>query len=210
MCIDDASRLAYSEVERKTSAVPFLARAVAWFARHGVAVERVMTDNGSAYRSRDWRAACGALALRHLRTRPYTPRTILGSKPEDQAERFIQTGLREWAYARPYATSAVRTAALIPWLKHYNTVRPHAALAHQPPASRLQPPAFLGSIAKAVPPSRPAARHDRSAGPATGAPQATGASRREASLRRPGGPVNLEPGGSPMPVHLNNVRGNDN
>jgi transposase InsO family protein len=78
VCIDDASRLAYSEVlsdERKTSAVPFLERAVAWFARHGVTVERVMTDNGSAYRSRDWRDACGGLALRHLRTRPYTPRT---------------------------------------------------------------------------------------------------------------------------------------
>jgi transposase InsO family protein len=189
VCIDDASRLAYSEVlpdERKASAVPFLERAVAWFARRGVTVERVMTDNGSAYRSHHWRHACGALALRHLRTRPYTPRT------NGKAERFIQTSLREWAYARPFATSHERTAALIPWLDHYNTARPHAALAHQPPASRLRPPAFLGSTAGAVPPSRPAITHDRSAGAAPGAPQATGASRREASLRRPAGPVTLE------------------
>jgi transposase InsO family protein len=100
VCIDDASRLAYSEVlsdERKASAVPFLERAVDWFARHGVTVERVMTDNGSAYRSQHWRNACGALALRHLRTRPYTPRT------NSKAERFIQTSLREWARACPRA-----------------------------------------------------------------------------------------------------------
>ena len=98
VCIDDASRLAYSEVlpdERKASAVAFLKRAVAWFARQGITVERVMTDNGSAYRSHDWRHACGGLALRHLRTRPYTPRT------NGKAERFIQTSLREWAYAKP-------------------------------------------------------------------------------------------------------------
>jgi transposase InsO family protein len=206
VCIDDASRLAYSEVladERKASAVPFLERAVAWFARHGVTVERVMTDNGSAYRSRHWRHACGVLALRHLRTRPYTPRT------NGKAERFIQTSLREWAYARPFATSHERTAALIPWLDHYNTARPHAALAYQPPATRLGPSAFLGSIDKTVPPSRPAARHDRSAEAAPGAPQATGASRRAASLRRPAGPVTFETGGFPMRGHLNNVLGND-
>ena len=194
--IDDASRLAYSEVladERKASAVAFLARAVAWFARHGVTVERVMTDNGSAYRSHDWRHACDALALRHLRTRPYTPRT------NGKAERFIQTGLREWAYARPYATSSERTAALLPWLEHDNTVRPHAALANRPPATRLSQLAFLGSTANAVPPSRPAARHDRSAGAAPGAPQATGASRRKASLRRPAGPVNLNQEGAQCP-----------
>jgi transposase InsO family protein len=151
VCIDDASRLAYGEVlpdERKASAVPFLERALGWFARHGVSVERVMTDNGSAYRSHDWRHACGSLALRHLRTRPYTPRT------NGKAERFIQTSLREWAYARPYATSLERTAALAPWLDHYNTARPHAALAHQPPATRLRP-SFLGSTTAAVPPSRP-------------------------------------------------------
>jgi transposase InsO family protein len=194
VCIDDASRLAYSEVladERKDSAVPFLERAVAWFARHGVTVERVMTDNGSAYRSRHWRHACGALALRHLRTRPYTPRT------NGKAERFIQTSLREWAYARPFATSHQRTAALIPWLDHYNSVRPHAALAHRPPATRLGQSAFLGSTDQTVPLSRPATPHDRSAGAAQGAPQAPGASRREASLWRPGGPVTLAQGGSP-------------
>ena len=193
VCIDDASRLAYSEVladERKTSAVPFLERAVAWFARHGVRVERVMTDNGSAYRSQHWGAACGALALRHLRTRPYTPRT------NGKAERFIQTSLREWAYARPFATSHERTAALRPWLDHYNTARPHAALAHQPPATRLRRPAFLGSIDGTVPPSRPATIHDRSAGAAPGAPKATGASRRAASLRHPAGPVTLQQEGA--------------
>ena len=222
VCIDDASRLAYSEVladERKTSAVPFLERAVAWFARQGVTVERVMTDNGSAYRSEHWRHACGALELRHLRTRGAPgrpPRAALGAsraytpRTNGKAERFIQTSLREWAYARPFATSHERTAALTPWLDHYNTARPHTALAHQPPATRLCQSAFLGSTDGAVPPSRPAIAHDRYAGPAPGAPQATGASRRAASLRRPAGPVTLETGGCAMLGHLNNVRGNDN
>ena len=189
VCIDDASRLAYGEVlpdERKASAVPFLERAVGWFARHGVTVERVMTDNGSAYRSRHWRHACGALALRHIRTKPYTPRT------NGKAERFTQTSLREWAYARPFATSHERTAALTPWLDHYNTARPHTALAHPAPATRLRQPGFLGSTAGTVPPSRPAINHDRCAGAAPGASQAPGVSRREASLRRPAGPVTLE------------------
>lgn len=192
VCIDDASRLAYGEVlpdERKEHAVPFLERAVGWFARQGVGVERVMTDNGSAYRRGPWREACGALALRHLRTKPYTPRT------HGEAERFIQTGLREWAYARPYATSTERTAALALWLEHYNHVRPHAALAQQPPASRLSLPEFLGS-AGTVPPSRPGVSHDRSARSTPGAPKATGASRRAASLRRPAGPVTLEQEGA--------------
>jgi transposase-like protein len=131
VCIDDASRLAYSEVlpdERKASAVPFLERAVGWLARHGARrsgptsvvgpgsqarVERVMTDNGSAYRSHHWRQACGELGLRPIRTRPYTPRTILGSEPEDQAERFIQTSLREWTRACPRAgASRTRGRAL--------------------------------------------------------------------------------------------------
>ena len=126
-----------------------------------------------------------------MRTKPYTPRT------NGKAERFIQTSLREWAYARPFATSHERTAALVPWLDHYNSARPHAALAHRPPATRLCQSAFLGSTDKTVPPSRPAAPHDRSAGAAQGAPQAPGASRREASLWRPGGPVTLAQGGSP-------------
>ena len=110
VCIDDASRLAYSEVlpdERKTSAVPFLERAVAWFAGQGVTVERVMTDNGSAYRSHHWRHVCGALELRHIRTRPYTPRT------NGKAGRFIQTSLREWARACPRA-GASRTRGRAP------------------------------------------------------------------------------------------------
>ena len=189
VCIDDASRLAYSEVlpdERKATAVPFLERAVAWFARYGVTLERDMTDNGSAYRSHHWRHACGELGRRHLRTRPYTPRTT------GKAERFIQTSLREWAYARPFATSHERTAALAPWLDHYNTARPHAALAQttarHPPAP-VGVPQFDRGHCSSV---RPAISHDRSAGAVPGAPQATGASRREASLRRPAGPVTLQ------------------
>src|SRR5438067_1920332 len=118
VCIDDATRLAYSEIlanERKDSAIGFLERALGWFAGQGVTVERVMTDNGSAYLSKAFRAALAAAGLRHKRTRPYTPRT------NGKAERFIQTNLREWAYARPYATSRERHAALAPWLDHYNT-----------------------------------------------------------------------------------------
>ena len=148
--------------------MPFLERAVAWFARQGVTVERVMTDNGSAYRSHHWRQACGALALRHLRTRPYTPRT------NGKAERFIQTSLREWAYARPFATSHERTAALAPWLDHYNTARPHTALAHQPPAS---PPA--ANRRSSVRPTAPFLRPDLPS-PTTGPP-----GRRQERRRRP-------------------------
>ena len=130
----DASRLAYSELlpdEKTPSALGFLDRALTWFARHGVTVERVMTDNGSAYRSHAFRKACAAAGLRHLRTRPYTPRT------NGKAERFIQTSLREWAYARPYNTSAERGAVLEPWIADYNTRRPHSAIGHQPPFARL-------------------------------------------------------------------------
>ena len=217
VCIDDASRLAYSEVlpdERKTSAVPFLERAVAWFARQGARrsgptsvvgpgsqarVERVMTDNGSADRSHHWRHACGGLELRHLRTRGAPgrpPRAALGAsraytpRINGKAERFIQTSLHEWAYARPFASSHERTATLISWVDHYNTARPHTALAHQPPFTRLCQSAFLGSIDGAVPPSRPAISDDRPAGAVPGAPQATGASRRAACRRRTG---HLEP-----------------
>jgi hypothetical protein len=177
--------------ECKTSAVPFLERALAWFAGQGVTVERVMTDNGSAYRSHDWRQACGKLALRHIRTRPYTPRT------NGKAERFIQTGLREWAYARPFATSHERTAALIPWLDHDNTARPHTALAHQPPATRLCRPAFP-RFDRQRRFSVPTCRHPRPVRRA-GARSAAGAgaSRRKASLRRPAGPVTLQLEGAP-------------
>jgi transposase InsO family protein len=134
VCIDDASRLAYSEIlpdEKTASALGFLDRALSWLKRHGVTVERVMTDNGSAYRSHAFRQACAYASLRHLRTRPYTPRT------NGKAERFIQTSLREWAYARPYHTSAERTAVLEPWITDYNTRRSHSAIGHQPPFQRL-------------------------------------------------------------------------
>ena len=193
VCIDDASRLAYSEVlpdERKESAVAFLQRAIEWFARHGVKVERVMTDNGSAYLSRRWREVCGALGLRHIRTRPYTPRT------NGKAERFIQTSLREWAYVQAYASSAERTAALVPWMSHYNTERPHAALGNNPPATRLNS-MFLCSTPGTVPSSRPARNNDRTGGSGQGSPKATGDSRRDASLRRPVAPVTLAQGGAP-------------
>src|SRR3984893_5157634 len=111
VCIDDATRLGCSEIlpdERKGSAVGFLERALGWFAQHGVTVERLMTDNGSAYLSRDFRTAVAAAGLKHKRTKPYTPRT------NGKAERFIQTSLREWAYAQAYPTSQERTAALAP------------------------------------------------------------------------------------------------
>src|SRR5258706_1810489 len=125
VCGDDASRLAYTEIlpsERKEDTTAFLQRALAWLARHGVSVERVMTDNGSAYRSGLFRQAVADAAARHVRTRPYTPRT------NGKAERFIQTSLREWAYARPYASSQERTQAIRPWTDSYNLTRPHAGI----------------------------------------------------------------------------------
>jgi transposase InsO family protein len=134
VAIDDAARLAYSEIlpdERKTSAIAFLDRARAWFGRRGVTIERVMTDNGSAYRSHAFRHACTDARLRHIRTRPYTPRT------NGKAERFIQTALREWAYAKPYVSSLERSQAIDPWLHHYNHHRPHAGIHGATPAARL-------------------------------------------------------------------------
>jgi transposase InsO family protein len=134
VAIDDHSRLAYAEVltdEKGPTAVGFLKRAVDFYAGYGVTVERVMTDNGSPYVSHVHAQACHELRLRHLRTRPYRPRT------NGKAERFIQTLQREWAYGRVFQTSAQRTAALAPWLTHYNFKRPHGALSHKPPSSRL-------------------------------------------------------------------------
>ena len=134
VAVDDASRLAYTELlpdERKQSACAFLARALAFFAAHSVAVERVMTDNGSAYRSHLFKSRIASAGLRHIRTRPYTPRT------NGKAERFIQTSLREWAYANAYQSSAEREAAMHPWITDYNHRRPHSAQAGKPPVSRL-------------------------------------------------------------------------
>jgi transposase InsO family protein len=111
-----------------------LRRALAWFADHGVQVERVISDNGSCYRSRVHAQACRELGLRHITTRPYRPRT------NGTAERFIQTITNEWAYARVYATSAERTAALPAWLTHYNLNRRHSALGHHPPRHQAEQP----------------------------------------------------------------------
>jgi transposase InsO family protein len=135
VAVDDASRLAYVEVlpdERRQSVTGFLVRALRWFKRQGIRVERVMTDNGSGYVSRLFRKVCRLLHLRHIRTRPYTPKT------NGKAERFIQTLLREWAYALPYRSSDSRAADLPRWLRHYNQERPHASLARQSPTAWLQ------------------------------------------------------------------------
>jgi transposase InsO family protein len=132
--VDDFSRVAYVEVlpdERGETAVAFLRRGIAWFKSFGVEVERVMTDNGSPYVSTAHAVACRELGLRHLRTRPYRPRT------NGKAERFIQTLQNEWAYARLYGSSAERTAALPAFVNHYNFRRRHGSLGHQAPATRL-------------------------------------------------------------------------
>jgi len=134
VAIDDCTRLAYVEVltdEKATSAAAFLRRAVGFYRRHGITVERVITDNGAAYRSTVHAIACRAIGIRHLRTRPYRPQT------NGKAERFIRTLLGGWAYAALYRNSKERTAALDGWLNYYNHRRKHAALGHQPPIARL-------------------------------------------------------------------------
>ena len=134
VAIDDYSRVAYVEVlpdERAVTCIEFLDRAISWFTDRSVRVERVMSDNGSGYKSHAFAAACTRHGIRHLRTRPYRPRT------NGKAERFIQTLLREWAYAVRYETSDHRTLALTPWIEYYNRRRPHGALSHKPPATRL-------------------------------------------------------------------------
>ena len=134
VCIDDHSRVAFSQIhpdETKESAAPFLKAAVAYYASLGVAVSRVMTDNGSCYISDDFRKACADLGLKHIRTKPYTPKT------NGKAERFIQTSLREWAYAQTYDSSDHRAAQLPAWLHRYNWHRPHGGIKSQTPISRL-------------------------------------------------------------------------
>jgi transposase InsO family protein len=134
VAIDDATRLAYAEVlpdEKATTAVAFLRRATAFYQRHGITIERVITDNGSPYVSTVHAIGCRLLGIRHLRTRPYRPQT------NGKAERFIRTLLSGWAYGAIYASSAERTAALDGWLWHYNHHRKHSALGREPPITRL-------------------------------------------------------------------------
>ncbi len=134
IAIDDCTRLAYAEVlddEKATTAIGFLRRAVAFFERHGIAVQRVLTDNGPCYRSAVHAIACRTLGLRHLRTRPRRPQT------NGKAERFIRTLLGGWAYGALYRNSQERTAALDGWLWHYNHRRRHSALGHHPPMTRV-------------------------------------------------------------------------
>ena len=133
LAIDDHSRVSFARVlsdETALNCVQFLRQAVDYYASLGVRIERVMTDNGAGYKN-TFGAACQELGIRHIRTRPYTPKT------NGKAERFVQTSLREWAYARPYESSAQRQAALQPFIDAYNWCRPHSALNHQPPMSRI-------------------------------------------------------------------------
>ena len=134
VCVDDATRLAYVEVlpdEKGSTAAAFLRRAVGWFRGMGIWVERVLSDNGSCYRSGVHAKACAELGMRHLFTRPYRPRT------NGKVERFIQTLTNRWAYGAIYGSSAERTAALPGWLDHYNFRRRHGSLGHRSPAARL-------------------------------------------------------------------------
>ena len=137
VCIDDHSRIAFSQIkpdEKADSAVPFLQAAVAYYKSLGIKVERVMTDNGSCYKSFAFRDACTDLGIKHIRTKPYTPKT------NGKAERFIQTALREWAYAQAYPTSDRRAVELPIWLHRYNWHRPHGGIKSQTPISRLGHP----------------------------------------------------------------------
>jgi len=135
VCVDDATRLAYVEVlpdEKAATAIGFLRRALAFYRSHGITVEGLMTDNGSAYRSAAHAVACRAMGIKHIRTQPYRPQT------NGKAERFIRTMLREWAYAAVYGSSPERAAALSGWIERYNYRRRHGALGHRPPIQRLR------------------------------------------------------------------------
>jgi transposase InsO family protein len=139
VAVDDYSRLAYVEVlldEKASTAAGFLRRATAWYRRHGITVERILTDNGSCYRGVVHAVACRQLGIRHIRSRPYRPQT------NGKAERFIRTLINGWAYGAIYRTRIERTRALDGWLWHYNHQRPHAALGHRPPVTRTN---VLGS-----------------------------------------------------------------
>lgn len=134
ICIDDHSRISYAEIlpdERKESVIRFFRHAKAYYESLGVRIEQIMTDNGSGYRSKLFRRLLDSLEIRHLFTRPYTPRT------NGKAERFIQTALREWAYTTRYESSYLRAKALWPWLHDYNWHRPHGSLGYKPPITRI-------------------------------------------------------------------------
>lgn len=135
VCVDDCTRLAYVEIhedEKRQTAAGFLRRAVAWYRRCRISVDAVLTDNGPCYKSFAFAAECERLDLKHRRTRPYRPQT------NGKAERFIQTLIREWAYARRYRSSAARAGALPTWLRYYNRERPHGSLEGKPPVARLR------------------------------------------------------------------------
>jgi transposase InsO family protein len=134
VCIDDCTRLAYVEIlgdEHPDTTVAFFSRAVDWFAERGVLIREVISDNGNPYKSRDWASWCAHHNIKHIRTRPGRPQT------NGKAERFIQTMLREWAYAAVYRNSRHREQALEPWLRYYNHRRHHSALGHKTPISQL-------------------------------------------------------------------------
>ena len=133
VAVDDHSRLAFTGMlpdQKADTTIAFLNSAVEYFATHGIGVRALLTDNGASYRSKQFRQACQTMQIRHHRTRPYTPRT------NGKAERFIQTALREWAYAKHWADSAERDQCLQPWTYYYNHQRPHGSLNYKPPISR--------------------------------------------------------------------------
>lgn len=135
VCIDDHSRLSYVEVlddEKSKTAADFLKRALRWFSTHGITARRLISDNGGCYRGSRFRRVCEQRRIRHIFTKPYTPRT------NGKAERFIKTMCAEWAYARPYENHFYRRQALTGWLRHYNERRPHSSLGRQPPISRIR------------------------------------------------------------------------
>lgn len=135
VAVDDHSRMAFTRMlpdQKAETTIGFLNSAVEFFATHGIGVRALLTDNGSSYRSRQFRHACLQMAIRHNRTKPYTPRT------NGKAERFIQTALREWAYAKHWSDSEQRDAHLQPWTDYYNRERPHGSLSYKPPISRSE------------------------------------------------------------------------